>query len=296
LAWLKFGQAAAAALPFPGFNTATKTYAAWPVWRGSTTAQFKWPEVKKKVVLDWYNLLKRSPALRALAGRYGSKFGNALRVYECLWAGFQNWRTGRLDPSYEAIADRLQLGRTSVANALRLLRELGVIFWQRRCDHDRNPDTGRFELRQKTNAYVLLPPTQWRFDAAAAAQAPPPKPGTWGDHPPLPDMLAQAADELAHGQRQTAIAVLASDPSDKLAGALASLGRTMTSPVPASPEIDRTKLNDDELFEIAWKEAMRTLPQERGNAFLRAMLENDPPQWALDERARLVDQALGRRQ
>jgi hypothetical protein len=121
---------------------------------------------------------------------------------------------------------------------------------------------------------VLLPPSQWLLDSPA--EAPPPQPSTWGDHPPLPDTITQAIDELAHGQLQTALAVLASDTNDKLASALASLGRAMTSPVVLEPPA-KPAANDEQLTDIAWKEAMRTMPQERARAFLLAMSEDDPP-------------------
>jgi hypothetical protein len=49
-----------------------------------------------------------------------------------------------------------------------------------------------------TNAYASLPPSQWRgyFEPPPA---PPPEPGTWGDHPPLPPVIDQAAADLAAG-------------------------------------------------------------------------------------------------
>ena len=49
-----------------------------------------------------------------------------------------------------------------------------------------------------------------------------PLPDTWGDPPRMPDVLAQAALE---GDLAGAVHVLASDPEDELAAALARLGR-----------------------------------------------------------------------
>src|SRR4051812_49112455 len=47
--------------------------------------------------------------------------------------------------------------------------------------------------------------------------------GTWGDHPPLlPSVLAQAAQESDLG---AVVRVLGTDPTDRLAAALARLGR-----------------------------------------------------------------------
>jgi hypothetical protein len=76
-------------------------------------------------------------------------------------------------------------------------------------------------LEQETNAYAVLPESQWR--GYRPPQEPPvPLPGTWGDPPPLPSALAQAALE---GDLAGKVAVLASDPKDGLAAALTRLGR-----------------------------------------------------------------------
>ena len=76
-------------------------------------------------------------------------------------------------------------------------------------------------LTQETNAYAVLPESHWR--GYRPPQEPPaPLPGTWGDPPPLPSALAQAALE---GDLAGKVHVLASDPKDGLAAALARLGR-----------------------------------------------------------------------
>src|SRR5271154_7014220 len=63
------------------------------------------------------------------------------------------------------------------------------------------------------------------------APPPPPEPGTWRDHPPLPPVIDQAAADLAAGSsHRTVLAGLECDPGDRLAGALASLGRTLFGP------------------------------------------------------------------
>ena len=77
-------------------------------------------------------------------------------------------------------------------------------------------------LEQETNAYAVLPESQWR-GYRPPLEPPAPLPGTRGDHPPpLPSALAQAALE---GDLTGKVAVLASDPKDRLAAALARLGR-----------------------------------------------------------------------
>ena len=74
---------------------------------------------------------------------------------------------------------------------------------------------------------TVLPASQWR-GYREPPEAPPPAAGTWGDHPPLPSLLAQAtAERQAGGTMQGVIGILDSDPSDVLAMALARLGRAM---------------------------------------------------------------------
>ena len=76
-------------------------------------------------------------------------------------------------------------------------------------------------LEQETNAYAVLPESQWR--GYRAPQEPPgPAPGTWGEPAPMLSAVAQAALE---GDLAAKVHVLASDPKDGLAAALARLGR-----------------------------------------------------------------------
>jgi hypothetical protein len=78
---------------------------------------------------------------------------------------------------------------------------------------------GRFVLEQESNAYAVLPESQV---ARAPAELPVPAAGTWGDPPPMLSAVAQAALE---GDLAGKVQVLASDPKDGLAAALARLGR-----------------------------------------------------------------------
>lgn len=215
------------ALPdLPGFDSLRpKTYAAWPVWTGSTTDQIKWPKVIKDAVVNWYHQARHWNALKQAAGRYGGTLGSsALRVLECLVFDFQNWRTGQLDPSYEGIAAKTGLGRSTVAEALRRLKQLRLIHSQQRSAHDWRG--GKFQLRQITNAYMLLSPSYWR-GVDAPPDPPPPDPGTWGDHPPLPDAIEQAIADRQHGASiEAALTVLELDEHDDVAAATARLWRT----------------------------------------------------------------------
>ena len=136
---------------------------------------------------------------------------------------FLHHGTGRLDPSYTAIARKAGCCVRSVATALARLRELGILNWVRRCAE--SWQDGRFVLEQQSNAYGLLPESQWR-GYRPPPEAPAPLPGTWGDPPPMPPATVLAALE---GELAGQVQVLASDPQDRLAAALASLGRVFLS-------------------------------------------------------------------
>jgi hypothetical protein len=162
---------------------------------------------------------------------HGGAVGHsALQVLHALIFDFLNFRTGRLDPSYAAIARKANVCQRTVATAIQRLKGLGILNWVRRCAeawHD-----GRYVLEQQTNAYAVLSPSQWR-GYREPPEAPPPAPGTWGDHPPLPSLLAQAAAERqASGTLGGAIGILDSDPADALARALARLGRAVQAANP----------------------------------------------------------------
>jgi hypothetical protein len=158
-------------------------------------------------------------------GRHGGIIGRtALAALYSLLFDFQNFRTGRLDPSLDAIAAKAGCCRRAVVDALARLRGLGLIAWQRRCEETRDAE-GRFRLRQRTNAYAVLPPAQWigyRVD-----EPPPPDPATLGAPMPIPDPIEAAVMELTSGHRMAAVAALEAHPGDRLAIALAALGRAM---------------------------------------------------------------------
>jgi hypothetical protein len=86
------------------------------------------------------------------------------------------------------------ISKRSLARGLAALKRCGVVNWVKRCFEYRDA-AGRYCLAQDTNAYGIIPPSQW-IGYKAAPEAPPPSPGTWGDHPPLPDQMTLAGDEL----------------------------------------------------------------------------------------------------
>jgi hypothetical protein len=219
------------ALPaLPGF-TPPRTFAAWPVWRDSTTSEIKFQPLPKKEAARRWHKAKRFDRQTHTAGKHGGAVGPAaLEVLRVLLFEFLDYATGRLDPSYDAIAAKAGLCRRTVAGALRRLRDLGLLHWLRRAK-PAPEDGGGFRLVQETNAYASLSPAHWK-GYHEPPPPPPPEPGTWGDHPPLPDQIAQAADEIAAqpGAHRTALALLDADPGDPLAAALARFGRALFGP------------------------------------------------------------------
>ncbi|MBV9825721.1 MAG: hypothetical protein JO001_08610 [Alphaproteobacteria bacterium] len=212
------------ALPHPNLaGTALTTSALWPVWRDSARGEVRFVPLSKKRAAKRWHKARAFDRQTHTAGKHGGVIGRtALAVLYVLLFDFLDYKTGQLDPSYDAIARKAGVCRRAVADALQRLKAFGLLHWQRRC-REATDALGRFCLKQETNAYAVLPSSQWRgyFEAPAA---PPPDPGTWGDHPPLPDQLAQAlADRAAGDSARSVLARLADDPADSVACALAGL-------------------------------------------------------------------------
>lgn len=202
----------------------TKTFAPWPVWAGSTTVPVKPVPMPKKAAVKLWHRVRGFDRQTRRAGHHGGAVGPAaLAVLQVLIFDFMNHTTGRLDPSYAAIARASNLCVRSVATALKRLKELGIIDWTRRCAETRTDD-GRYVLTQQTNAYEVMPSSGWR-GYREPPDPPGPASGTWGDHPPLPDVVAQAIEERHHGGGMRGVlSILASDPADGLAAVLARIG------------------------------------------------------------------------
>lgn len=218
-----------ACMPFiADFRNGT-SYAAWKVWAGSTTKDTRFTPMPKKAAMRIYHKVTRWNGSGKLAGCHGGAIGShVLLVLHTLIFEFLNYGTGRLDPSYAAIQRKTRLCRQTVAKALARLKELGIINWIRRCAEDRD-EAGRFILRQETNAYAILPPSQWH-GFIESDRPEPPDPSTWGACPPLPFLVEQAATDAQDGDTINAIVSrLDADPGDALAASLASLGRALAS-------------------------------------------------------------------
>ena len=206
--------------PLPGLTALARTYAPWPVWTGSTTSPVRFAPLAKKAAVKLWHRARDFDRGTHQPGHHGGAVGHTgLAVLHALIFDFLNFRTGRLDPSYAAIATKAGVCVRTVASALQRLRELGILNWVRRCA-ERWAD-GRVVLEQETNAYAVLPESQWR-GYRSPQETPGPAPGTWGDPPPMLSAVAQATLESDLAGK---VQALAADPKDGLAAALARLGR-----------------------------------------------------------------------
>jgi hypothetical protein len=210
---------------------APKTFAAWPVWHDSTTKQVKFqPMPKRQAVKLWHEARRFERQTRQAGKQDGAISRNGLAVLQALLFDFLNYASGALYPSWAAIAHQACISERSVGRGLAALKAAGVLNWLRRCIECW--EDGRFTLRQDTNAYAVLPCSQWR-GYSPQPPAPPPEPGTWGEHPPMQRGIDLAATVGREGGDLLArITALESDPADSLAAALARLGRIVSGQKP----------------------------------------------------------------
>ena len=178
----------------PGL-TALALSAPRAVWTGSTTDEVRFTSMPKKAVIRLWHRARAFDRTTHEHGRHDGAVGHAaLQVLHALIFDFLNHRTGRLDPSYAAIARKAGVCTRTVASALQRLRDLGILDWVRRCAESWRD--GRFVREQETNAYGLQPESQWRGYRAPPEPPAAPWPDTWGAQPPpLPSALALAALE-----------------------------------------------------------------------------------------------------
>lgn len=220
-------QHVSGALPFMSDYKDGTSYASWHVWSGSTLKETRFvPMPRKAAARIYYKALKWNGRGK-VRGRHGGLLGMpALLVLHTMIFEFLNHRTGRLDPGYDAIKRKTRLCRQTIARALARLKELGIIHWQRRCIPGTD-EQGRFILRQKTNAYAVLPPSQWH-GFVDDEPPPPPHPETWAV-PSLPSLIEQGCADLHSGDsRKAVLSRLDADPGDALASRLADLFRTVS--------------------------------------------------------------------
>jgi hypothetical protein len=216
------------AMLFPGLAPPVRqTSAVWPVWHDSTTKQVKFqPMARRQALKIWHDARRYERQTRQPGKQDGAIGRNGLAVLHALLFDFLNYASGALYPSQQAIAYKASVSLRSAQRGLAALKVAGVVNWLRRCVEEWID--GRFTLRQETNAYAVLPPTQWH-GYSAPPPAPPPDRGTWGDHPPMPTTIEQAALAAREGANlKERIATLQSDPGNDLALALARLGQLVS--------------------------------------------------------------------
>jgi hypothetical protein len=198
--------------------------ATWPVWSDSARQPVKFaPLPRKKAVKLWHEARRFERRTRSAGRQDGALGRNGLAVLHALIFDFLNYATGALFPSQETIARAANISPRSVARGLAKLRAAGVVNWLRRCAEDWI--NGRFVLRQESNAYAILPLSQWR-GYTPEPEPPAPTGDVWGATPPLPSCIEEATGAATHAAR---VAALALDPSDRLARALAQLGRSIAA-------------------------------------------------------------------
>jgi hypothetical protein len=137
----------------------------------------------------------------------------ALTVLRVLISRFLNFRTGQLDPSYDAIARAAGMSPRTVCNALRRLHAAGILSWQTR----RWPRDKEGTIRQRSNAYGFNGALARRHVAPARDEA--------GAPDPVPEFGLTPADK---GARM--LTVLGGAPPGSAAAALARLGARRSAP------------------------------------------------------------------
>src|SRR3954467_3867744 len=178
-------------LPAPAMAGTLRTYAPWPVWRDSTTKTVKFMPLPKKRAVQIFHKARAFERQTRPPGKQDGALGrNGLAVLHALIFDFLNYATGRLDPAIETIARKACISVSSAKRGLTNLKQWSVLHWIRRAAETRD-EKGRFCLEQDTNAYGLIPPTQW-LGFRDSPEPPPPEPDIWGATPPLPSVLEQA--------------------------------------------------------------------------------------------------------
>jgi hypothetical protein len=202
-----------------------QTYADFPVWSESTTKPVQFTPMPKKAAVKLWHRARDFDRQTHTPGKHGGAIGpSGLQVLHVFLFDFLNYTTGRLDPSYAAIARKANICEHTVSDALKRLHGLGIITWIRRCSEEWI--NGRYVRRQLTNAYCILP-TGWR-GYQAPPEMPPLHPTSWGKAVVMPSVHEEAIiEQRASGDRREVIRILALAPAGGIEAALASLGRAM---------------------------------------------------------------------
>ena len=156
---------------------------------------------------DRARLLAHAEALdrrTRLPGQHGGIIKRTgLAVLRALVLRFQNARSGRCDPSLEALAEAAGCCRATVVEALQRLLAAGLVAWSRRMIRVR--ERGAVMLRQISNAYTIVMPLPARTAPAgqgggAESRFPPGTITRYSEGPQqaLPEALAAALARLGH--------------------------------------------------------------------------------------------------
>lgn len=187
-----------------------QTFSAHRVWKDSARSEIKFAALPKRQAVRIFHDARRFERQTAVSriDAYGrrttqGKIGRmGILVLHSLLFDFLNYSSGRLDPSYQAIAASACVSIRSVARALVKLKAAGVLNWVRRCSA--SLVDGCYTLEQDTNAYGVTPSTQWP-GYFTPPPAPAPHPEAWGASQPVYAGMVAAAEETRHGQHAAAV-------------------------------------------------------------------------------------------
>src|SRR3954451_10330812 len=204
-----------------------QTYAAFPVWDGSSAKPVQFTPLPKKEAVKLWHRAREFDRQTHKPGMHGGAIGpSGLQVLHVFLFDFLNYETGRLDPSYAAIARKANLCERTVADALKRLHELRMITWIRRCSEEWV--NGRYVRKQTTNAYCILS-TGW-LGYSPPPEMPPLHPSEWGKASVMPSIHEAAVIELQEsGDRRSVIRTLELAPLGGIEAALARLGRAVVA-------------------------------------------------------------------
>lgn len=159
------------------------------VRRRSRLAGREYGSIWNRVTLSRGQSLKAAETFDNRRRKKGERWGPlgpvALELYRELWSRV-NFKTGRLDPTYETMAGWIRRSEKAVARALRLLQRHGFIDWIRRYVPGDDEGQRGPQVVQTSNAYWLKVP-----DAAMALL------GLRHRPPPIPDDQVTANQEAA---------------------------------------------------------------------------------------------------
>jgi hypothetical protein len=169
---------------FPGMLPHARTCAPWPVWKDSTTKPVRSQPMTRREAHQLYRDAEEFERQTRKPGHQDGALGrNGLKVLYALLFHFLNYRSGALYPSRKKIAREAIISERSVDRGLVSLKKAGILNWLRRCEEVVGA-LGGFLMRQISNAYAVLPCSQWRGYKPPPPPPPPPTPSCWGARPP----------------------------------------------------------------------------------------------------------------